>query len=451
MCRNGACERRRAEICSLLELFPTANNQERDGAMSYPYVRLCAVSAIACLFDTAARAAPAANLPLTCSSASAIAQPQNNCNGAWAYKTPSNDQLVVLKGPASAPTWALAANVAGTEAIAVCSLPVEPGGYSNCKDSSGVRRIVYLAKNQVFFSSPPPPPPAGARVLDLSRTPAEITEPGVYVLSQNWVVSDLAPPNGIIVITANGVTLDLQGFELVVDGNTAIVSSGNLVYIRNGWVHAEGGTAIRASGPGTYIEHIYASVGSGTAVDLGGRGSTLTESTATAGLSGIGLRLGDDTVVRNTRISGRTEALIASSRTVLTNNEIQCIGGGGTPCIDIEGTDNIFSANRINEGTGSSVDALVLRGSFNHAMDNVFTMTCDSPPRGSRAIIVEGQGNTIRDNLVPSCSGSAVWEAGIVFLQNGNFYGDNIVWATVPFNVGATVQTDLGGNNGFAP
>ncbi len=123
----------------------------------------------------------------------------------------------------------------------------------------------------------------------------------------------------------------------------------------------------------------------------------------------------------------------------------------GRPCIDIEGTENIFSGNRINERSPVSTDSLVIRGNFNHAMDNVFTTTCDSPPRSTRAIVVEGQANTVRDNLVPSCGGSAGWETGIVFFQDSNFYGDNIVWATVPFNVGATVQTDLGGNVGFGP
>ena len=152
--------------------------------MSYRYLRLFAASAIACFSNTAARAAPFANLPLTCSSASAIGQPQNNCTGDWVYLLPNTDELVVLKGPASAPTWARAANVASSETVAVCSLPVEPGGYSGCKDASGVRRIVYLPKIQVFLGSPSPPlppPPSGARTLDLSRTPVEITEQGVYV------------------------------------------------------------------------------------------------------------------------------------------------------------------------------------------------------------------------------------------------------------------------------
>ena len=413
--------------------------------MRYIVARLFAASVILFQLATATAQTPVANLPLTCPSASAIGQV--NCSN-LVYQLPTSDQLIVLKGGA---TWARAADLAASDTLTVCALAVQPGAYSSCRDAAGVRRLVQLPKSQVFLGAPPPPPTSGAQTLDLSRTPVEITQQGVYVLSQNWFVSDLAPPNGVIVITANGVTLDLQGFELVVESNTAIVSSGHLVYIRNGWVHAEGGTAIRTSGQGTHIEHIHASVGSGTAVDLGGRGSTLTESTASAGLSGTGVRAGDDTIVRNTLISSRIVTLRVSSRTVLTNNEIQCIGGGVDPCIDVEGADNLFSSNRINEVSPGSPDGLVIRGNFNHAMDNVFTTTCDSPSRSTRAIVIEGQANTVRDNLVPSCGGSAGWETGIVFFQDGNFYGDNTVWATVPFNVGATVQTDLGGNNGFAP
>jgi len=63
-------------------------------------------------------------------------------------------------------------------------------------------------------------------------------------------------------------------------------------------------------------------------------------------------------------------------------------------------------------------------------------------------IVVEGLGNTIRDNLVPKCS--PLLDTGIVFSRDGNFYGDNVVWAILPFDVGATVQTDLGGNVGFS-
>ena len=54
-------------------------------------------------------------------------------------------------------------------------------------------------------------------------------------------------------------------------------------------------------------------------------------------------------------------------------------------------------------------------------------------------------------NLITSRCGVPEWTNGIAFLRDGNFYGDNIVWASGPFIVGATVQTDLGGNVGFGP
>jgi hypothetical protein len=75
--------------------------------MRYAYLRLFAASAFASGLFPVAQAAPVANLPLTCPNAAAIGQPQNNCSG-FVYRQPS------------------------------------------CRDASGVRRIVYLAKRQVL-------------------------------------------------------------------------------------------------------------------------------------------------------------------------------------------------------------------------------------------------------------------------------------------------------------
>lgn len=416
--------------------------------MRRPYLRLYAtlVLAVGCDFVLATAQTPAPNLPLTCPSAGAVGQSQDNCSG-LTYQQPTSDQLIVLR---SNGTWARAASLAAADTLTVCAIAVQPGAYSSCRDSAGVRRLIQLPKSQVFPSSPPMPPPSGARILDLSQPPVQITQQGVYVLDRNWRVSEFAPPGGVILIAGDGVTLDLQGFELIVESNTAIVSSGSIVFIRNGTVYAEGGTAIRTSSV-TTIEHVLAVVSSGTAVDLGGRGSTFTESTASASLSGTGLRAGDDTIVRNSTVAGRTVALNASSRTVVTGNDIGCEANfGSESCIEIMGTDNIFSGNRIRASSEGVMDALVIRGNSNHAMDNVFATTCGFLPRSPRAIVVEGQGNTIRDNLVPACAGSAGWENGLVFLRDGNLYGDNLIWATVPFLVGATVQTDLGGNVGLS-
>ena len=114
------------------------------------------LSTISCaLLVTAAEAASVANLPLTCSDASAIGQPQNNCNGDWAYRLPSTDQLIVVKGPSSAPVWSRASTLTNSDTVNVCTLPVEPGTYSSCRDAAGVRRLAFVPKSQVFPSSPP--------------------------------------------------------------------------------------------------------------------------------------------------------------------------------------------------------------------------------------------------------------------------------------------------------
>ena len=119
------------------------------------------------------------------------------------------------------------------------------------------------------------------------------------------------------------------------------------------------------------------------------------------------------------------------SRATVVDNVITC----GSTCINVVGNNNILGRNRLIGG------AMFIRADHNHVFDNVFG--CGDAP-----IVVEGLGNTIRDNLVPSCS--RFLDTGIVFSRDGNFYGDNIVWATLPFAVGATVQTDLGGNVGFS-
>ena len=114
--------------------------------------------AIVCGFSvTVAHAAPVANLPLTCSSAGAIGQPQNNCDGDWAYQLPNTDQLIVVKGPSSAAVWSRASSLTNSDTVNVCTLPVEPGTYSNCRDAAGVRRYAFVPKSQVFPGSSPPP------------------------------------------------------------------------------------------------------------------------------------------------------------------------------------------------------------------------------------------------------------------------------------------------------
>jgi hypothetical protein len=402
--------------------------------------------AISCgLVVTAAEAQPVADLPLTCPDAGAIGQ--QSCSN-LTYESPTNDQLIVLRGSG---TWARAASIAAGEAVAVCSLPVEPGTYSNCRDGAGTRRIVYRPKTQIFSSLPPQPPPAPpsfANILTLDPTRAiEITAPGVYLLNRNWVTG----PNGPgILISADDVTLDLQGFEYHGEAG-GIVSNGRNVVIRNGRVSATTAFAITSFGPSAVIHDLRVHVDVGTAISLLGAGSLLHDSTVTVG-EGLSVRAHDDTIVRNNRLEGRRAVAleaIRASRTLITDNQfVAC--GSGAPCVHIEGNNNIFSRNKVTALAGSTVDGVVIVGNFNDAQDNVL-IHCGAVS-GSNAMSVSGQWNTLRGNLMPRCSDAfgLGWSVGIGFGQAGNFYGDNIVWALRPFELNGTVQTDLGGNVGFS-
>ena len=63
-------------------------------------------------------------------------------------------------------------------------------------------------------------------------------------------------------------------------------------------------------------------------------------------------------------------------------------------------------------------------------------------------IDIRGTGNVIKGNVLPPLT-SQFGGVGIIFRQDGNFYADNLMSATVPFYLGGTVQIDLGGNVGF--
>jgi hypothetical protein len=300
---------------------------------------------------------------------------------------------------------------------------------------------VQLAKSQVFPSSPPPlddgPRHGGeAHILDLSSlpdAPVEITVPGVYVVNRDWRVH--AYTGSIITITASNVVLDLQGFELFGETPTdasLIRSTGQDVTIRNGRViNTLGGHAIDVSGALTRIEGVEASFRGypGRTIRLAGAGSVLTRS-----------------IVR----AGENIALYAEDRTIVRDNDFMCVSDAS--CIAVEGNNTIFRGNELHIQSGTAPPSFMIRGDFNHVLDNVYSHR-ECAPYGigyiNDAMRISGRGNTIRNNLITSRCGVPEWTNGIVFFDDGNFYGDNIVWAVVPFNVGATVQTDLGGNVGF--
>ena len=431
-------------------------------------------------FGAVAQAAPVANLPLTCPNASAIGQPQNNCSG-WVYQSPT-EQLVVLKGPAAAATWARPSSLTSSDTLWVCTLPVEPGTYSSCRDAAGVRRIAFVPKNQVFPDSGPPPPPppsggTGTRVLDFTSR-VVISEPGYYVIDRDWRVEALGVVAPGLAIKADNVTVDLRGFELSSDG-VLITVDGSSVTVRNGRLRTLS-SALLGGGRGVLVDGLRISNVGGnpnhSAIDLYGAGSVIADSFIDAQGQAVFAERG--VTVRNnlitSQVSSEQGTLLAQWGTFVFDNQLICKGSATTSCMLITGHSNVVSENIL---TSNGTAIKIINGGSNQILDNTVHVRSNifvpggggeplfTPLAGDVAIALVGaSAATLRGNVVepaspfplteaPGSPNFVPWRVGIQFGPNssGNRYGDNLMGAQVPFDLGATVQTDLGGNQGLAP
>ena len=423
---------------------------------------------VGCGCYTAAEAQPVANLPLTCPNAANIGQPQNNCSG-LTYQRPTSDQLIVLR---SNGTWIRAANLASSDTLAVCSLPVEPGTYSSCKDAAGVRRIAYLAKSQVFGSTTSPPSGGGSgggRVLDLTA-PVVISESGSYRLDKNWNVEGFSSVP--IEIKAPNVTLDLAGFEL--SGNRPlIVVDGSFVTMGNGRLRSTAGTAIMGGGEAVLVERMRITVEGGNqsseAIDLYGARTVIADSFISAHQGGVFAERGV-TVRNNIIVSESSSAVFAQYGTYIVENQLVCSGTGA--CLLVHGHHNFVRDNVLSS---RGIAIRLFNGSNNQLLDNaVLVRTSIFEPGGGGeplykyftgdvAIEVQSYGTLIRGNYVEPLTAFSPnppfepevqpWRVGLRFLplSGNNRYGDNLIGGDVPFDLGATVQVDLGGNQPLTP
>ena len=76
------------------------------------------------------------------------------------------------------------------------------------------------------------------RVLDLTKLPVVIDEPGLYALQRDWELTGYRLGGDVIHITADNVTLDLHGFRIGIGlddiSSTLLAVSGDWVVVRNG-------------------------------------------------------------------------------------------------------------------------------------------------------------------------------------------------------------------------
>jgi hypothetical protein len=132
--------------------------------------------------------------------------------------------------------------------------------------------------------------PSQALVVNSGGFPYVISQPGSYRLAGNLTVSGAPFVNGIL-ISANNVTLDLNGFSIIAGAgitNDGISDGGNLtgLTIRNGTISGFGNWGIDASRSSAVVEGIIVTGNSNGGITVGAH-SRLSGNTATGSAFGL--------------------------------------------------------------------------------------------------------------------------------------------------------------------
>jgi len=284
------------------------------------------------------------------------------------------------------------------------------------------------------------------KVLKFLKLPLVLDEPGDYVLDRNWVLpfSNEGPS---IEIRADHVVLDLEGFRIQADAvGPAILITGLGVHLRNGEIsgQADSTIAIHSTGHATEFDNLTVYSGD-RGIVLDGFNPHVTRSFI-GGITGLHMSAPGAIVERST-IGCRSRCLVTGEQGQVLFNRISASEGNAVRL----GAGNTFSSNVIEVGEGEGSGIAVI-GNGTVVLDNSLRLE-QAPIRQSIAIVVDGSRNVLRGNIAlagwdePQNRGP--WAVGISFMKDGNVYVGNQMEALVPFDLGATVQTDLGGNVGF--
>lgn len=196
--------------------------------------------------------------------------------------------------------------------------------------------------------------------MDQPGFPVTISESGSYRLSGNLVVPD--PSTTAIEITADNVTLDLNGFSIIGPnvctpnptvctytgaggvGVLAVAPSGMVspanVRVMNGTVRGMGGHGVRMLGDGTMVERVNAHSNGGPGIVVGD-GSVI-DSVARMNNLSFGI-IG--TIVRGCIASGNTSGIFIRSGGVAIGNSANWNGGVGISVNSGSATGNTASHN----------------------------------------------------------------------------------------------------------
>jgi hypothetical protein len=321
-----------------------------------------------------------------------------------------------------------------------------------------VSAVLGLASLILFFA-PAHAQPSGAapsaslkpakphRVVDLKTGSFVINRSGDYVLTRSWTFEDPGVAPVIIDVVAAGVTLDFRGFEIEVQGVsgnplvTVLNVQGDNFTLKNAglFICCEGGRALRSTGRRTVIES--SSIGSiEEAIDLAGDAAIVRDSEL-----GSPVRLASESTVERTFISCRLGCLFMTGNdNRLLNSRLDVIEPDG---VTIVGDGNLLANNIVDfPDVGPRLEAAFdVRGNNNVVRDN----TLFSAGETIAVLRVSGTANVLDGNIATLAGEFGRISTGICFERDGNFYGDNRMQATVPFDLGGTMQTNWGGNVGY--
>ena len=151
---------------------------------------------LALLASAAAHSAPLANLVLACPDESAIDQAFDACHG-YIYEIPTNERIVV----SSSYVWRKAADLAASDLLLVCTIPVEPGAYSSCRDSAGIRRTAFVPKDSVIMG--------GRNSVIVSKTGGDYSDPVTAAKNayagDTWCVAPQWPQHPCVMAIGDGI------------------------------------------------------------------------------------------------------------------------------------------------------------------------------------------------------------------------------------------------------
>jgi len=167
-----------------------------------------------------------------------------------------------------------------------------------------------------------------------------ISQPGSYRFSGNLTVPD-ANTNGIV-ITANHVTIDFNGFSILGptvcngsptvtgcspsgSGNGVSSPASNYITLMKGGIHGMGYEAVLLPGSGQHVERMLIDSNGSTGIDVGA-GSTVINNIANFN-NGIGINVVGSTFTGNSTVGNRIVGIGATCPSTIIGNTAVNNGG----------------------------------------------------------------------------------------------------------------------------